>query len=110
MSDGNAMTKDDGNAMLLVNKRGATTVNVGGTRFQTAASTLMTNSTYFASLFSDNWLNSSHAKEDDDEIFLDQDPIVFAKLLSYMRKGYGLKILTWMFYSLPSSYEWNGYF
>ena len=87
MSDGNAMTKDDGNAMLLVNKRGATTVNVGGTRFQTAASTLMTNSTYFASLFSDNWLNSSVAKEDNNEIFLDQDPIVFAKLLSYMRKG-----------------------
>lgn len=74
---------------MPVNKRGATTVNVGGTRFQTAASTLMSNSTYFASLFSGNWLkSSSEAKEEDDnEIFLDQDPIVFAKLLSYMRKG-----------------------
>lgn len=76
-----------GNAML-VNKREATTVNVGGTRFQTAASTLMSNSTYFASLFSGNWLkSSSDAKEDEEEKFLDQDPIVFAKLLSYMRKG-----------------------
>jgi hypothetical protein len=80
----------DGNAVMLVNKRGATTINVGGTRFQTAASTLMSNSTYFASFFSDNWSKSSSdakAENNEDEIFLDQDPIVFAKLLSYMRKG-----------------------
>ena len=80
----------DGNAVMLVNKRGATTINVGGTRFQTAASTLMSNSTYFASFFSDKWSKSSSdakAENNEDEIFLDQDPIVFAKLLSYMRKG-----------------------
>jgi hypothetical protein len=57
-------------------------INVGGTKFLTAASTLMSNSAYFSTLLNDTWLNSSSG-----EIFLDQDPIVFAKLLTYMREG-----------------------
>jgi len=56
------------------------TLDVGGTKFVSAASTLSANSTYFASLLSSNW-------SDGDEIFLDQDPVAFGKLLAYMRRG-----------------------
>ena len=59
------------------------TLDVGGTTFVTAASTLTTNSTYFASLLSESWRESN----DGDELFLDQDPAPFKILLAYMRRG-----------------------
>jgi len=58
-------------------------LDVGGTKFITSASTLTSNSAYFASL-SDNWIESNNG---DDEIFIDQDPVPFKILLAYMRRG-----------------------
>jgi len=55
-------------------------LDVGGTKFITSASTLINNSAYFSSLLSGNWVNQVS-----DEIFLDRNPAVFAKLLDYMR-------------------------
>jgi hypothetical protein len=55
------------------------TINVGGTKFITSASTLTNNSAYFDSLLSGNWADSQQ------EIFLDRNPEAFAKLLDYMR-------------------------
>ena len=60
-------------------------LDVGGTKFITSASTLTSNSAYFASLLSDNWIESNNG--DDDEIFIDQDPVPFKVLLAYMRQG-----------------------
>ncbi len=64
-------------------------VDAGGTKFLTAAETLTSNSTYFASLLRGDWSESAfhghHGEEDD--IFLDQDPVAFGKLLGYMRRG-----------------------
>ena len=60
------------------------TLDVGGTTFVTAASTLTHNSSYFASLLSGTWKESTH---DVDELFLDQDPVPFGILLAYMRRG-----------------------
>ena len=60
------------------------TVDVGGTKFITSVSTLTSNSAYFASLLSDNWIQSNNG---DDEIFIDQDPDPFKVLLAYMRDG-----------------------
>lgn len=64
-------------------------LDVGGIKFTSAVTTLSSNSAYFASLLSDNW---SAGSSDDisigiDELFLDQDPIAFGKLLEYMRQG-----------------------
>lgn len=60
-------------------------LNVGGKTFVTAASTLTSNSTYFEAMFSQLWnADGSSSKE---EIFLDQDPVAFGKLLAYMRQG-----------------------
>ena len=59
-------------------------LDVGGTKFITSASTLTSNSAYFASLLSDNWIESNIG---DDEIFIDQIPSVFSILLDYMRRG-----------------------
>ena len=61
------------------------TLDVGGTIFVAAASTLTANCSYFASLLSDNWMSDSDNNEV--EIFLDQDPVAFGKLLAYMRRG-----------------------
>ena len=58
-------------------------LDVGGTKFITSASTLTSNSAYFASLLSDNWIKSNNG----DEIFIDQDPAPFKVLLAYMRRG-----------------------
>lgn len=52
------------------------TLDVGGTKFVSAASTLTANSTYFASLLSGNWCDDAN---DCDEIFLDQNPVPFEK-------------------------------
>jgi len=54
---------------------GPITINVGGTKFTTSATTLINHSSYI------NW------KDDSDEIFVDQDPVPFAVLLAYMRRG-----------------------
>ena len=59
-------------------------LDVGGTKFITSASTLTSNSAYFASLLSDNWIESNNGE---DEIFIDQDPVPFSVLLAYMRQG-----------------------
>ena len=64
---------------------GRIVVNVGGTKFLTAVETLTLNSTYFASLLGGNWSESAAHGEDD--VFLDQDPVAFGKLLEYMRRG-----------------------
>jgi len=60
-------------------------LDVGGTKFITSASTLTSNSSYFASLLSDNWIGSNNGE--DNEIFIDQDPVPFKVLLAYMRRG-----------------------
>ena len=62
-------------------------LDVGGTKFITAVSTLTSNSTYFASLLSGNWKERIDNNQDNNGIFLDQDPIAFEKLLAYMRRG-----------------------
>jgi len=59
-------------------------LDVGGTKFITSASTLTTNSAYFAALLSNNWIESNNGE---DEIFIDQDPVPFSVLLAYMRRG-----------------------
>ena len=58
-------------------------LDVGGTKFITSASTLTSNSAYFAALLSDNWIESNNG----DEIFIDQIPSAFSILLDYMRQG-----------------------
>jgi len=60
-------------------------LDVGGTKFITSSSTLTSNSSYFASLLSDNWIEQSN--NGDDEIFIDQDAVPFKVLLAYMRRG-----------------------
>ena len=68
-------------------RRGATdriVIDVGGTKFPTSTQTLTSNSTYFASLLSGDWMDSTDCE---DGIFLDRDPVAFGKLLDYMRQG-----------------------
>jgi len=59
-------------------------LDVGGTKFITAVSTLISNSMYFSSLLSGSW---KERIDDTNGIFLDQDPIAFEKILAYMRRG-----------------------
>ena len=66
---------------------GPITLNVGGTKFITAASTLTSNSEYFASLLSDDWNQDRVEWSASSEIFIDQDPVPFGILLAYMRRG-----------------------
>jgi hypothetical protein len=61
-------------------------IDVGGAKFVTATQTLKSNSTYFASLLSGEWMESS-SNDDGQELFLDQDPVTFGKLLGFMRRG-----------------------
>ena len=49
--------------IIRMGSTGRIEIDVGGTKFLTAASTLMSNSTYFASYFSENWSKSSDAKK-----------------------------------------------
>ncbi|EJK73860.1 hypothetical protein THAOC_04497 [Thalassiosira oceanica] len=58
------------------------TLNVGGERFVTSASTLTSNSHYFTALLSGDWVESG-----DEELYIDQDPAAFKVLLGYMRRG-----------------------
>jgi len=60
---------------------GPITINVGGTAFTTSPTTLINHSSYFSALLSGTW------GDDADEIFVDQDPVPFAVLLAYMRRG-----------------------
>ncbi|KAL7523553.1 hypothetical protein ACHAXR_000232, partial [Thalassiosira sp. AJA248-18] len=61
------------------------TLDVGGTKFVAAASTLTQNSAYFKTLLSDiNWSESNDGVEG---VFIDQGPEAFGKLLAYMRRG-----------------------
>lgn len=77
-------------------------LDVGGEKFVTSKSTLLTNSAYFAAQFSSLWDSDeeddneeeyqSHCQYDNgsnhqQEYFLDQDPAPFSVLLSYMRKA-----------------------
>ena len=61
-------------------------LNVGGTKFSTSITTLTSSSAYFQSLFSEEWANN-RPNSPDDEIFVDQDPLPFQILLSFMRLG-----------------------
>jgi hypothetical protein len=63
-------------------------IDVGGTKFVTATQTLKSNSTYFTSLLSGQWMESSSNNDNGQELlFLDQDPVTFGKLLGFMRRG-----------------------
>jgi hypothetical protein len=76
-------------------------LDVGGSKFTSAVTTLSSNSAYFAALFSAHWNTNGNDDHDEnnnndtattdttafDEIFLDQDPRAFGKLLAYMRQG-----------------------
>ena len=64
---------------------GRVVLNVGGTLFTTSKTTLVGSSAYFESLFSDKWTNNDG--DDEEDIFIDQDPEAFRVLLSYMRLG-----------------------
>ena len=81
--------KREDTIMLLSSGARRIVVDVGGTKFLTAAETLTSNSTYFTSLLRGDWSKSAfhghHGEEDD--IFLDQDPVAFGRLLEYMRRG-----------------------
>ena len=61
-------------------------LNVGGTKFSTSITTLTSSSAYFQSLFSEEWANN-RPNSPDDEVFVDQDPVPFQVLLSFMRLG-----------------------
>jgi len=58
-------------------------IDVGNTRFSTARTTLISGSAYFQSLLSERW----NAEENNEPLFLDQEPAPFAILLTYMRTG-----------------------
>jgi hypothetical protein len=58
-------------------------IDVGGRVFCVSKSTLADSASYFESLLSDRWA----AKEDDSDVFIDQDPDAFEILLTSMRCG-----------------------
>ncbi|EED94334.1 predicted protein, partial [Thalassiosira pseudonana CCMP1335] len=58
-------------------------IDVGGRVFCVSKSTLADSASYFESLLSDRWA----AKEDDSDVFIDQDPDAFEILLTFMRCG-----------------------
>ena len=65
---------------------GRIVVDVGGNKFLTATKTLTSNSTYFASLLRGDWSESA-THDGKEDVFLDQDPVAFGKLLIYMQRG-----------------------
>ncbi|KAL7526214.1 hypothetical protein ACHAWF_001676 [Thalassiosira exigua] len=67
---------------------GRVVLDVGGTEFVAAASTLASDSSYFSSLLSARWNDGDdNDGEEEGPIFLDQDPAPFAVLLGYLRRG-----------------------
>ena len=62
-------------------------LNVGGTLFATTKMTLVTNSAYFQSKYSDVWKSDNGGEESEEVLFIDQDPDIFRTLLSFMRLG-----------------------
>mmetsp|Transcript_10763 Transcript_10763/g.16171 ORF Transcript_10763/g.16171 Transcript_10763/m.16171 type:complete len:398 (+) Transcript_10763:137-1330(+) len=68
-------------------------LDVGGTQFVTSISTLRANSSYFKSMFSQEWHAGSNDEmlsdsDNDEPIFIDQEAASFAILLAYMRCGF----------------------
>ena len=61
---------------------GRVVLNIGGTVFESTASTLEASCGYFSRLFSNEWEQSAG-----EEIFLDRDPDAFRVLLSCMRNN-----------------------
>jgi len=62
------------------------TVHVGGEAFRTSRQTLKDGSPYFAAFFESNFSDGELAEEDN-EMYLDRDPVPFVVLLSYWRNG-----------------------
>jgi hypothetical protein len=60
-------------------RRDLVEINVGGRNFAAAISTLRANSSYFDALFSREWYS------EEETVFVDQDPDVFAILQSFIR-------------------------
>lgn len=65
------------------------TINVGGTLFRMSTATLINSSAYFESMLSARWRGSDANYDSDDQnvIFVDQDPVAFETLVSFMRSG-----------------------
>ena len=61
------------------------TIDVGGTLFRASRTTLTNSSAYFESMLSARWKNDD--SDDQDVLFVDQDPAAFSVLLTYMRSG-----------------------
>ncbi|KAK5632171.1 hypothetical protein RRF57_007885 [Xylaria bambusicola] len=59
-------------------------LQVGERQFITTRETLVSESAYFASLFSGRWSNQ---EDGDGSIFIDSDPVLFAEILRYLRSG-----------------------
>ena len=76
-------------------------LNVGGTFFTTSISTLISHSSYFDAMFSQNWSCNTHNDDETNDcsdtsitkeqnfptIFIDKDPIPFSYIMTYMREG-----------------------
>ena len=62
-------------------------LDVGGTEFVTSTITLKACSSYFQTLFSDQWLSTAADATESRTIFIDQSPDAFQILLDYMREG-----------------------
>lgn len=76
-------------------------LNVGGTFFTTSTSTLISYSSYFDAMFSQNWSGNTHNDDETNDrsdtvitkkqnfptVFIDKDPIPFSYIMTYMREG-----------------------
>ena len=64
---------------------------MAGTKFKVGRSTLTDNASYFESLLSDRWRDEKSQDSSGDSkdvvLFVDQDPVAFEILLTYMRTG-----------------------
>lgn len=69
---------DRGNRDIVV-------LNVGGTSFTSSVSTLVSSSSYFERRLSEEWRERDPSGTEN--IMIDQDPLLFSVLLSYMRLG-----------------------
>ena len=69
---------DTGNSDIVL-------LNVGGTRFTSSISTLVSSSSYFERRLSEEWRERDPSGKE--HIAIDHDPQLFSVLLSYMRLG-----------------------